>query len=145
MRLIRELADLGPCEVVCDIAELPALDSLDAEEVFLSWVLHLRAPVERALIDDVFAWVEDDCDFAIVALVSESAAEPSPGELSPPPEAVPVAAAPSAPAISAEPAEAAPRERRAASTDAGSIRVAIDKIDDLINKVGELVITQSML
>ncbi|MGD8926691.1 MAG: chemotaxis protein CheW, partial [Thioalkalispiraceae bacterium] len=36
-------------------------------------------------------------------------------------------------------------DRRKATTEAASIRVSIDKVDELINTVGELVITQSML
>ena len=37
------------------------------------------------------------------------------------------------------------RRKPAAGKDSGSIRVGIDKVDALINMVGELVITQSML
>jgi len=61
------------------------------------------------------------------------------------------AAAPAAPALKAVPGEtAAPnraeREKPAArSSESTSIRVAVEKVDQLINLVGELVITQSML
>ena len=40
---------------------------------------------------------------------------------------------------------ATPKTKRKASTETSSIRVSIDKVDELINMVGELVITQSML
>jgi two-component system chemotaxis sensor kinase CheA len=51
------------------------------------------------------------------------------------------------PALKAVPKEAAPqREKPAARTsESTSIRVAVEKVDQLINLVGELVITQSML
>ncbi|QIM43394.1 chemotaxis protein CheA [Leclercia adecarboxylata] len=61
------------------------------------------------------------------------------------------AVAPAAPALKAVPGEtAAPnraeREKSAArSSESTSIRVAVEKVDQLINLVGELVITQSML
>jgi len=61
------------------------------------------------------------------------------------------AVAPAAPALKAVPGEpAAPnrgeREKPAArSSESTSIRVAVEKVDQLINLVGELVITQSML
>ena len=61
------------------------------------------------------------------------------------------AVAPAAPALKAVPSEpAAPnrgeREKPAArSSESTSIRVAVEKVDQLINLVGELVITQSML
>lgn len=72
-------------------------------------------------------------------------------------EAVPAASAPVAqPAVAALPvAQSAPREQPAARqeradkparvSESTSIRVAVEKVDQLINLVGELVITQSML
>ncbi|WP_347113414.1 chemotaxis protein CheA [Leclercia sp. S52] len=61
------------------------------------------------------------------------------------------AVAPAAPVLKAVPGEAAApnrgeREKPAArSSESTSIRVAVEKVDQLINLVGELVITQSML
>ncbi|MBW9401893.1 chemotaxis protein CheA [Leclercia sp. EC_58] len=81
-----------------------------------------------------------DAPVAETAEVAEVAAAP----------AVP-AVAPAAPALKAVPGEsAAPnrgeREKPAArSSESTSIRVAVEKVDQLINLVGELVITQSML
>lgn len=43
------------------------------------------------------------------------------------------------------PAAEAPKPRSKAATESSSIRVAVEKVDQLINLVGELVITQSML
>ncbi|ARS54628.1 chemotaxis protein CheA [Kushneria konosiri] len=59
------------------------------------------------------------------------------------------APSPAEPAKTAAPATAAPAakkaERAAASSENASLRVSIEKIDQIINLVGELVITQSML
>ncbi|ENA0610298.1 chemotaxis protein CheA [Enterobacter bugandensis] len=59
------------------------------------------------------------------------------------------AAAPAAPALKAVPKESAAPARgekpAARSSESTSIRVAVEKVDQLINLVGELVITQSML
>ena len=59
------------------------------------------------------------------------------------------AVAPAAPALKAVPKEAAAPGRgekpAARSSESTSIRVAVEKVDQLINLVGELVITQSML
>ena len=49
-----------------------------------------------------------------------------------------------APAKSAAPISARPTTR-AQSTESSSIRVAVEKVDQIINQVGELIITQSML
>lgn len=81
-----------------------------------------------------------DAPAAEMAEVAEVAAAP----------AVP-AVAPAAPALKAVPGESAAPNRgerekpTARSSESTSIRVAVEKVDQLINLVGELVITQSML
>ena len=60
------------------------------------------------------------------------------------PVAAPVARPPAAPSRAVAPAAAAPAAH-AASVEATTIRVAVSKVDQLINLVGELVITQAML
>lgn len=59
------------------------------------------------------------------------------------PETSPV----SAPAAAAAPRKERPKPNRtpAPASESGSIRVAVDKVDQIINLVGELIITQSML
>ncbi len=62
----------------------------------------------------------------------------------PPPAGAPAPAAP--PAAAAAPASAAKGGNRApAAPDAATLRVSVEKVDQLINLVGELVITQAML
>ncbi|POT54757.1 chemotaxis protein CheA [Citrobacter amalonaticus] len=68
------------------------------------------------------------------------------------PEPQPEAEAKAEPAVSApaQPAAAKPAKRpkagnRAQPSEAGSIRVAVEKVDQIINQVGELIITQAML
>lgn len=127
LRLIRELADLGELTVVAEFDRLPAtLAALEPTECLLGWTITLNGPVKRADISAVFDWVEGECDLAIEAKHAARSTE---------------APAPSAPAADA----GAVRAQREASTESSSVRVSIDKIDGLINLVGELVITQSML
>lgn len=58
----------------------------------------------------------------------------------------PVAVAPAAKAAASEaPNGRAERDKPARASESTSIRVAVEKVDQLINLVGELVITQSML
>jgi two-component system chemotaxis sensor kinase CheA len=73
----------------------------------------------------------EDAPGAPVANASETASEPAPQA------ATPVAAA----ARAAVKAEKAP----AAALEASTLRVSVEKVDQLINLVGELVITQAML
>jgi len=60
------------------------------------------------------------------------------------PAATPGAEARPAPAKTAQPAAARP-EKAAAAAESSTLRVSVDKVDQLINLVGELVITQAML
>ncbi|UGB46385.1 chemotaxis protein CheA [Frateuria edaphi] len=129
LRLIRELAGLGELSIEADLSRLPSLDKLDPSECHLGWNIELKAPVKREDIAAVFDWVEGECELSI---------EPKPSTV-----VTPVAAAAPAPANIAD--AAAARGTREASAESSSVRVAIDKIDSMINLVGELVITQSML
>lgn len=126
LRLIRELGGLGTLAVTAELDRLPALDALDPAECHLGWVIELAGPAKRADIAAVFDWVEGECELVI---------EPKPVDV-----AAPVAASPTPVAD-----VAAVRTQRESSAESSTVRVAIDKIDGLINLVGELVITQSML
>jgi two-component system, chemotaxis family, sensor kinase CheA len=146
LRMFRELRDLGDLQVTADISALPPFEELDPENCYLSWTLQLRTEAARQAIVEVFDWAEGDCTLEVTALETE----PLPATT-----AAPVTAAapggPTAGARSAAPAaadDADGRQAKAADSkgsDASSIRVSVEKIDDLMNSVGELVITQSML
>jgi two-component system, chemotaxis family, sensor kinase CheA len=131
LRMFRELGALGPLSVQSSVEGLPALDALDAETSYLSWTLYLAAPAKRSAVESVFDWVDGDCELSLVPRQKPVAA------------AAPVAV-PAAEVAPAAGATRAPREA-AANAESSSVRVGIEKIDMLINLVGELVITQSML
>ncbi len=149
LRLIRELAALGRIEVRADLGGLPEIENLVPEDCYLNWEIELTGAVEEAAIREVFEWVEDDCELVLEPLGAEPEAAPAAGEATAAQPATPPET--QAPATEAVPAatSGAPAkpagEKKAASKEAASIRVGIDKIDSLINMVGELVITQSML
>ena len=133
LRIIRELEHLGSLQVAARLDRLPGFDQLDPLEAHLAWDLGLVGKVPRSKIEDTFAWVVDDCELDI-----RPAAPPS---LATSPAAASGAAATPAAAAPAT-AGAAPAAAAEAET---SIRVSVDKVDALINLVGELVITQAML
>ena len=137
LRIFAELAGLGRLEVTAHTERLPTLQALDPTLCYLSWTLVLHAPVEHARIIEIFDWVET---------VSTIGYEPI--YLAAKPDDSPAAGASVAPTALPRPtaaAAAAPAAVAKAGSDAGSIRVATEKVDALINLVGELVITQSML
>ncbi len=153
LRLFRELRELGELQVTADISALPPLQELDPENCYLTWKLQLRTDAPRQSIIEVFDWAEGDCALEVEALRAEGgarAAGPRGADA-----ALPAAATSHEPAERASAAGAGHHEEtesRAAKgneagkiSDASSIRVSTEKIDDLMNSVGELVITQSML
>ncbi len=131
VRIFKELESLGRIEVVSDISKLPSFEQLVPEDCHISWEINLKGNASRDEIDEVFSWVEGDCELEIIAANS--------GVKDDEKENKNVAA--SLPASSGKPE----KHRKSKTSDSGSIRVSIDKIDDLINMMGELVITQSML
>lgn len=134
LRILRELEHLGPLEIACRMERLPGFEQIDPLEAYLAWDLGLIGKVPRSAVDDVFAWVVDDCELDIQPMQRNAV----------PVEAVAVAAQQAAAVVAsgAQAPAAAPAANDAAET---SIRVSVDKIDGLINLVGELVITQAML
>ncbi len=132
LRMLRELAELGELTTTVELDRLPALAELDPEQCHLAWSLRLCGEVKREAITAVFEWVEDECDLSIESL--------PPATSSSAPTAAPAAAGVHGP-VAARPKAVA----SAPPAESSSIRVGIDKIDGLIDLVGELVITQSML
>lgn len=142
VRILRELESLGELEVKMDPAALPDFNNLDPEESFLGWEIDLKGEVTREAIDEVFAWVEDECDLTITAI--DATAENVTAEI--------IQTAPEAEERRTEDRRTTEKSRRQdnrrktkSAGETTSIRVGIDKVDSVINLVGELVITQSML
>jgi len=136
LRLFRELATMGELKVVADASGVPPLSSLEAETCYLAWTLTLQGNVRREQIEEVFAWVSDECTLEI----SQGAvAENSPpiGKLS--------ASTPTAERLPAAVRAVEKESARSSDEPLESIRVSVGKVDQLMNMVGELVITQSML
>ncbi len=149
LRLLRALAGVGKLAVSADISRLPAFGDLDPESCYLGWDLTLDSDVGRETIGEVFEWVDGDCDLVITP--SSGGPIPLPESMLPVPEAdhhEPVLYDPHPSGHAhGEPSRTGSERRQPVSpgAEASSIRVSIQKIDALINLVGELVITQSML
>ena len=150
VRMFRELEALGKLTAEPDTSLLPEFLLMEPENSALAWTLTLEGDISKSDIDEVFDWVEDECDLTITELTSS---DNTSEELLPTqsvPENNSVAASPNTTtldsvAASSEASPSAAKAKRKPTTEASSIRVSIDKVDELINMVGELVITQSML
>lgn len=152
--LFHALSELGELTVVAMTENLPALTDIDAEELYLTWQLTLISNTTEAEIREVFEWVEDECQLVILSSDKSekielthqetnvngltehlpddylSNEENAQGQLS---------------SKAKDKSEATDKASVKSKPDVGSIRVGVDKVDNLINLVGELVITQSML
>ena len=127
-RMFAELRRLGAVVAHADVSRLPQLDALDPESCYLSWNIEITGRIPRPKLDEIFDWVDSGCRL----------------EFTPTGEAEPAAPVPAAkPVQPPQVSKASPAQR--AAGDSGSIRVATEKVDDIINLVGELLITQSML
>jgi len=149
LALFRELTRLGTFSAHCDIKNLPFLDTFEPEDSYLSWELHLESESPQSAVKEVFDFVEGDCDLAIDLRQPVTETAPLPQEmditaiLRKVREEAPAIAATAAAAAPPQPeAEAAPRNKAAVQP---TIRVDLDRVDRLINLVGELVINQAML
>lgn len=150
--LIRELSTLGKVKLQPDFLQIPTFEQLEAEDCYMSWQIELESGPTLEQINEVFAWVDDLCELKIEALSGETA------------ETEPVENKTQSASATAENSNSnlpVPQRRdsdksnkenagrrktdKAKQASTTSIRVDTVKIDALINMVGELVITQSML
>jgi two-component system, chemotaxis family, sensor kinase CheA len=170
--LLEQLRMLGTLDLAAETDALPSLAELSPVVSYIGWSGTLRTSWGREDVERVFAFVADKCELQITDLDPPAggvAAEQAPsagGDPAPEPE---LALAPElAPALAPEPdpapaavaaplprpvpapalAAEAPKEAARAPTmsaAATTIRVELDKIDRVVNMVGEIVIAQAML
>lgn len=116
LRILRELSDLGDLKTFVEVSDLPSWDRLNPEECYLAWNADLVGPVTREAIVDVFSWIVDECRLEITRQT-----------------------------IPAMPSRAIAEAVASMDAHTDTLRVSVPKVDALINTVGELVITQTML
>lgn len=125
--LLRELARLGEMTVTAYTQRVPELEELNSTHCYIGWTLMLHTEKPESAIREVFEFVEGECDLKITQV-----AEP------PPAEAV-------AGDVAARNIKLIGSEEATKQASTSSIRVDLDKIDRLVNMVGEMVITEAML
>ena len=139
LRYLERLGRIDHVETCADA--LPSAEQVDPESCYLSFDVRFESAAEQAEIERVFEFVRDDCDLRVTPAPSSAAPSRPVAEYTAP-----------APAPSA----VAPAEARAAATGRSDeepsrvvdgrpregrlIRVDADKLDQLIDLVGELVI-----
>ncbi|WP_300158522.1 chemotaxis protein CheA [Solidesulfovibrio sp.] len=172
--LLEDLAALGDCRCYVHTEDVPALEDLDPESCLVWWDCVLRTEAEAAAVADVFVFVEDDCELRLDVLDDGCAGDGeavhrrlgeilvSRGDIREEDLEAALAAqrrlgdilsdtglvSPGtvASALSEQQAVQELSQRTCDRSDkASSIRVAADKLDDLVDLVGELVIVQAQI
>lgn len=151
---LRELSRLGEIKVSLDASALPAFHELDSEASHLSWTVELAAEIEERAILDVFDFVGDDC---AIELSRATRAEEDPPKASADFDLAQLLAVANAPvedpavepvaqdAVAPGKSDAKSETKTAAAAAGATIRVDLERVDRLIDLVGELVINQAML
>jgi len=137
--ILRELGELGEITIKVNDSQIPPLLDMDPEACYLSWSIHLDGAIEQAQITEIFEWVEDDCDLELTPIYPERIRDDR-------------RSSDRRHATSDDRRQGnqrqttrRPTDKPPASKPAATIRVGTDRIDAIIDMVGELVITQSML
>lgn len=143
IRLFRQLEFLGKVTVSVDASQLPSFDKIHPLDCYLVWNIHLQATQSVLLsqLKEIFEWVEDDSDIQYIPAQLSDVGSLGGAVISVDEKTI-------IKSVSSEhhpESDKSDKKESKAPMEASSIRVAIEKIDQLVNLVGELVITQSML
>ncbi|EFQ63420.1 chemotaxis sensor histidine kinase CheA [Pseudomonas fluorescens WH6] len=135
LSFLRYLDTLGQVLQVTTLTEsIPPMDAWDPESCYLGFEIDLRSKASHTTLNEVFDFVRDDCEVHIRALDEPSDSSAATGtELVSQAAPSPMETAQQRVAITSE---VKPR-------DGSYVRVNADKLDELINLVGELVIASA--
>lgn len=165
--LLEDLCKLGPCFVVPVTDGIPFLDEMEPEDCYLKWDVKLHAACDKNAIDDVFMFVQDEMKLTLSPLQQIEAPAPVPlfQLLDEEPVAetpAPVVGAVAAPVVEPSVAKAEPKsdvkldvkteakpepkvEAKREERGIATVRVQAERLDELMDRVGELVIAQARL
>lgn len=165
--LLEEIAEIGACTITALTDRVPSISDIDPESTYLGWQVDIEGDDPTQELKDVFLFLSDGLDLKVEPILAEAGlandiadnpAQTS-GEVKTPATDVPEEAqaiAPEAASVRAAPAPRAPQEAQAAQPQKGkvaqpvaqggmSMRVAAERLDELMDCVGELVIAQARL
>jgi len=173
LHLLAELRELGSCNIVAQTSGFPTLAEMDAESCYVFWDVILTTDQGVNAIRDVFIFVEDDCELKIEQIaehdgfgeqqeykklgeillergdISRGAMEEVLsrqkrfGELAVSQGIIPETRVQSALVEQRHIKEV--RQEKQNAEAASSVRVPAERLDDLVNLVGELVTVQARL
>ena len=145
--VLRALGELGTLEVRADVSRVPPLRQFCWDAAYLSWDITLHSARDLAGVREVFEFVEGlariDISEAEGARAAGGTADTAAPADAPPPDMRSPQGTPEQPPGPA--GDAQPVTPPGTGTARPTIRVDLDRVDRLINLVGELVISEAML
>ena len=130
--LLDELCELGDAVVTCHDDRVPPLREMDPTVCHLWWTIELDTSKGRDAIDEVFIFASD-CEIEIEDSTPDAV-----------PQVDPVQEA-SAKKVPSQTKPAAKQEDKPAAQKSDSVRVQSQRLDELMDQLGELVIAQARL
>lgn len=142
LALLDELRALGSCVVTPVIDDIPPLEDLNPTDCYLAWNVALTTRHPKSAIEDVFIFVGDDAALSIEAVDTGLVVPLGAADITSPTPPVLTDSSLTTPAND-QPAPLAADNK--AGTHSETVRVPAERLDELMNRVGELVIAQSRL
>lgn len=121
---------------------LPLFEDMDPESCYLSWVIHLATNKDTSAIQDVFMFLDEDNLIKIEEVVDDKQDDLQSSDQN---DETQSTQEDKAVIDKAEVAQTASVEQKKVSATTDTLRVASQKLDQLINIVGELVINQDQI
>lgn len=163
--LLRELAEMSErCDTQLDQSRLPSLEELDPELCYLSWVIDLQTSATEDKIRDVFMFLDSDSSYHIEKITNDPPIKNTDDQTDKPQSMDQFDVEPSSkgeqsiekslktasPIRTDSPKSESPRpDKQSTGNRSGgeleTVRVDRERLDELINQIGELVIGASMV
>jgi two-component system chemotaxis sensor kinase CheA len=140
--LLEEIRAIGPCTITALTDTIPTLEVIDPEVPYMGWQVDITAEDPRPAIEDVFLFLRDGMELSVEPLAEEALEVPPTEAAAQPGETV---GAPKKPGVAAKPAVDIDRDAPAVTAASSSMRVDAERLDELMDRVGELVIAQARL
>jgi two-component system chemotaxis sensor kinase CheA len=145
LQLFAALKKMGELHVTTDFENVPELSAFDFDEGYLDWDLTLHTTETEAAIADVFNFVEGLCELKISPVKAPALPEAeTPAAVLVEALIEPVLAVEPGP-VMAQPTKAPPAKAAPPQKAQSTLRVDPERVDRLINSVGELIINQAVI
>ncbi len=146
--IMRNLKELGSVKVTADLSSLPPLADLVPTDAYLGWTIELETAAGLAQINEIFEFVEGSCALEIRAM-DAAPADPlivgDPAGLPQTESTATVSVNPPDAQLDASVGTPTPAPAPAQNQRLSTIRVDLDRVDRLVNLVGEVAIAHAMV